>query len=313
MMHPLIIPPALREGSRIAIVSPSGSVDPEVVYGAADVLASWGFVPELLPSVFARHGSFAGTVAERLADLATALTSPRYDAVMCSRGGFGAVHLLEELNKLPLRDTPKWLIGYSDITALHCLLGAHGIASLHAPNCRHLAESGGKDEYSQRLREILTGQPARPIVTPTHELAVKGEAEGILRGGNFAVLSSLISTPFDTITGTGDTILFLEDISEPIYKVERMLYTLRLNGTLGRLRGIIFGQFTNYRPTDLAATMEQMIAPIVADLGIPVAYDFPVGHTPRNYPLITSAPIHLTITPTATELEYKSQVANLSS
>lgn len=298
----IILPPPLRPGSRIAIVSPSGAVDPDVVHGAASVLSSWRFSPEIMPHALCRYGSFAGRVEERLADVTEALTSPSYDAVMCSRGGFGAVHLLEALDRLPLRDNPKWLIGYSDITALHCLMSANGIASLHAPNCRHLAENRGIDDCSQRLRDILSGKKPWPVVAPTHEFAVTGKAAGVLRGGNFAVLSSLISTAFDNITGTDDTILFLEDISEPIYKVERMLYTLRLNGTLSHLRGLIFGQFTNYRPTDLYETMEQMIAPLVADLGIPVAFNFPTGHVALNYPLIISRPATLAVETATTQL-----------
>ena len=302
MNNPFITPPPLRQGSRIAIVSPSGVVDADVVRGAAEVIESWGFVPEIMPHALGRHGSFAGTTAERLADITEALTSPRYDAVMCSRGGFGAVHLLESLSRLPLRDNPKWLIGYSDITALHCLMSSRGIASLHAPNCRHLAIHRGLDDCSARLRDILTGNSPAPITVPTHPLAMAGKATGVLRGGNFAVLSWLISTPFDTITRYDDTILFLEDISEPIYKVERMLYTLRLNGTLSRLRGLIFGQFTNYRPTDLYETMEQMIAPLVADLDIPVAFNFPIGHVDLNYPLMVSARASLTVGEHTTEL-----------
>ncbi|MDE6484340.1 MAG: LD-carboxypeptidase [Duncaniella sp.] len=302
MNLPAIIPPPLRKGSRIAIVSPSGAVDADVADGAAEVFSSWGFVPEIMPHALCRHGSFAGTMEERLADITHALISPRYDAVMCSRGGFGAVHLLDPLSRLPLRDNPKWLIGYSDITALHCLMSSGGIASLHAPNCRHLAENRGRDDCSLRLLDILSGKEPRPVVAPTHSLAIAGKATGVLRGGNFAVLSSLISTPFDTITRSDDTILFLEDISEPIYKVERMLHTLRLNGTLSRLRGIIFGQFTNYRPTDLYETMEQMIAPLVADLGIPVAFNFPTGHVDLNYPLMVSAPATLTVGEHTTEL-----------
>ncbi|MDE5785544.1 MAG: LD-carboxypeptidase [Duncaniella sp.] len=302
MNIPLITPPPLRPGSHVAIVSPSGAVDADVVNGAAEVLSSWGFSAEIMPHALCRHGSFAGRVEERLADMTEALTSPRYDAVMCSRGGFGAVHLLDALSRLPLCDNPKWIIGYSDITALHCLMSSRGIASLHAPNCRHLAENRGADDCSQRLKDILSGREPRPVVAPTHEFAVEGKASGVLRGGNFAVLSSLISTPFDTITASDDTILFLEDISEPIYKVERMLYTLRLNGTLSRLRGIIFGQFTNYRPTDLYENMEQMIAPLVADLGIPVAFNFPTGHVALNYPLIVSAPATLTVGEHTTEL-----------
>ena len=302
MTRQLLIPPPLHQGSRIAIASPAGAVDTDVVHGAARVLTSWGFIPEIMPHALDRYGSFAATPQDRLSDMTEALTSPRYDAVLCSRGGFGAVHLLESLSKLPLREFPKWLIGYSDITALHCLMSSEGIASLHAPNCRHIAETGGTDPCSQRLRAILTGAPVSPVESATHPLAIAGSATGVLRGGNFAVLSSLISTPFDTITVTTDTILFLEDISEPIYKVERMLHTLCLNGTLRRLRGLIFGQFTNYRPTDLYPTVEQMIAPLVGDLGIPVAFDFPVGHVSCNYPLMVSAPVTLTVGEHTTEL-----------
>lgn len=295
-----ILPGPLTAGSRIAIVSPSGTVARDAVEGAAEVLSSWGYVPEILPNVFARYGSLAGTDAQRLADMNLALTSPRYDAVMCSRGGYGAVRLISELNRLPLRLSPRWIMGYSDITALHCLAGAHGIASIHSPNCRHLASTGGEDDCSRRLRAILAGEPLPPVVAPTHPLAVHGEVTGTLRGGNFAVLSGLISTPFDPIAGTDDTILLLEDISEPVYKVERMLCTLLLNGSLSRLRGLIFGQFTNYRSTMLFHEMEQMIAPLVRDLGIPVAMNFPVGHVERNYPMILSHPATLTVGPDST-------------
>lgn len=304
-----LIPPPLLRGSRIAIVSPSGIVDRDAVEGAADVLAAWGYVPEIMPNAFARYGSLAGTDGQRLADMTAALTSPRYDAVMCSRGGYGAVRLLRALNSLPLRLSPRWLMGYSDITALHCLAGAHGIASIHSPNCRHLALHGGKDDCSRRLRAILAGEPLPPIVTPTHPLAVHGMASGTLRGGNFAVLSGLISTPFDPLAGHDDTILVLEDISEPVYKVERMLHTLLLNGSLARLRGIIFGQFTNYRPTMLFSEMEQMISPIVRELGIPVAMNFPVGHVDRNFPLILSHQATLTVDGDETVLTQTDAVA----
>ncbi len=288
----ILTPPPLKHGDRIAIVSPAGIIKPQLVYTALPVLTDEGWVPYVGEHTFNRHGTYAGTDEERYSDLETALTDPDTRAIICSRGGYGAVHLLERLNKLPLRDDPKWIVGYSDISALHALMSAHGIKSIHAPMTKHIAERHGRDEDSQRLFAMLRGETPTVTVRP-FEKNRRGKAEGLLLGGNLAVISGLISTPFDVFKP--GSILFIEDVSEPIYKVERILYTLRLNGTLEKLGGLIVGRFTNYVADRDNATMEDMIETMVADYDYPVAYNVPIGHVEHNIPMLCSSTVELDV------------------
>ncbi|PWB02563.1 LD-carboxypeptidase [Duncaniella muris] len=291
--RPILTPRPLRHGDRVAIVSPAGIIKPQVVYNSLPVLADCGWVPYVGKNTFGRFGTFAGTDDERYADLEAALLDPDTRAIICSRGGYGAVHLLDRLDRLPLRDDPKWIVGYSDISALHALMTRHGIKSFHAPMTKHISENRGRDTDSRRLFEILSG--ATPdLRAGGHPLNRPGEAEGLLVGGNLAVIAGLLSTPFDVIRP--GRILFIEDIAEPIYKVERILYTLRLSGVLGQLAGLVVGRFTDYAPDRGSASMEEMISRIVADYSYPVAYGIPVGHVDHNVPLVCSSLVRLEVT-----------------
>lgn len=298
----MIVPRPLEAGDRIAIVSPSGIIAPERVYGAMQVIQDAGFEPVAMPHVFDRCGTMAGTDEARLADLAAALTDPAVRAVWCSRGGYGAVRLIESIDRLPLESDPKWLIGYSDITALHSVMARHGIVSLHAPMARHLAELGPDDPCTAETFAILRGNTPEDITYQSHPLSRPGRATGKLRGGNLAVISGLLSTPFDPVEP--GSILVIEDIAEPIYKVERMLYTLRLSGALESLAGLVTGQFTAYEPSRDFSEMEEMIARITCDLDIPVAMGFPVGHVANNRPLPLESQATLTVTPCSTTLSF---------
>lgn len=291
--RPILTPRPLRHGDRVAIVSPAGIIKPQVVYNSLPVLADCGWVPYVGKNTFGRFGTFAGTDDERYADLEAALLDPDTRAIICSRGGYGAVHLLDRLDRLPLRDDPKWIVGYSDISALHALMTRHGIKSVHAPMTKHISENCGRDTDSRRLFEILSG--ATPdLRAGGHPLNRPGEAEGLLVGGNLAVIAGLLSTPFDVIRP--GRILFIEDIAEPIYKVERILYTLRLSGVLGQLAGLVVGRFTDYAPDRGSASMEEMISRMVADYSYPVAYGIPVGHVDHNVPLVCSSLVRLEVT-----------------
>ena len=291
--RPILTPRPLRHGDRVAIVSPAGIIKPQVVYNSLPVLADCGWVPYVGKNTFGRFGTFAGTDDERYADLEAALLDPDTRAIICSRGGYGAVHLLDRLDRLPLRDDPKWIVGYSDISALHALMTRHGIKSVHAPMTKHISENRGRDTDSRRLFEILSG--ATPdLRAGGHPLNRPGEAEGLLVGGNLAVIAGLLSTPFDVIRP--GRILFIEDIAEPIYKVERILYTLRLSGVLGQLAGLVVGRFTDYAPDRGSASTEEMISRIVADYSYPVAYGIPVGHVDHNVPLVCSSLVRLEVT-----------------
>lgn len=290
---PLIVPEPLKKGDRIAILSPAGIIKPEFVYQAMQVLQDEGYEPFVMPHALGRWRIYSGTAAERLSDLRQAILDPSVKAILCSRGGYGAVHLLEELDRLPLRDNPKWIIGYSDISALHALMHRHGIVSVHAPMAKHLATLKGRDDDARALFGLLSGEPQLYSIPPS-PLNRPGTAVAPLVGGNLAVIADLVSTPFDTILP--DTILFIEDIAEPIYKTERILYQLRLSGALSRLKGLIVGAFTDYTPDVDGHTMEGMVSSMVADYSYPVAFGVPVGHVDHNIPLQVSLPTRLEVT-----------------
>ncbi len=294
------IPAPLRDGDRIAIVSPSGPVDSALVYAAADTLRGQGYRVDIFPSALGKCGQYAASDSARLADLSAALTDSTVRAILCSRGGYGAVHLLDSLSALPLERDPKWLIGFSDISALHALLASRGIASIHGNMCKHIA-LGPDDEDNATFLAMLRGY------RPAYEFAPDslnrcGQASGRLLGGNLAVIAELINTPYDVIQP--GTILFIEDVEEPIYKIERIMYQLRLSGVLPRLGGLIVGQFTGYRPNDSYETMERMIADMTAPYTYPVAFNVPIGHVDHNVPVIQSAEVTLTVTPEGTSLSF---------
>ncbi len=293
-----IYPAALKPGDRIAVVSPAGPIDSAIVDSAAAVLRDLGYEPVIYPHAFGRNGYFSGTHDERYADLEAAFTDTTIRAILCSRGGYGVVHNLERLAELPLRDDPKWVIGFSDISALHALMASNNIASIHASMAKQI-KLGPEDEDNAALFNILTGG------MPSYQFAPnpynrQGEATGKLLGGNLAVIADLINTPFDIIHP--GTILFIEDVSEPVYKIERILYQLKLSGILPQLKGLIIGQFTEYKPDAVHETMEAMIHELVKDYDYPVAFGVPVGHVDHNVPLVESSQATLSVTPEGTTL-----------
>lgn len=295
-------PVPLSPSDRVAILSPASAINPDYVAGAADALRARGYEPVIMAHTLGCSGSYSSPASDRLADLTAAMTDPSIRAIVCSRGGYGAVHLLESLSRLPLRDDPKWLVGFSDISALHALMASKGIMSVHASMTRHLAQNP-HSQAADALFDILEGRDvtlrweAAPEV-PNHP----GEATGTLIGGNMAVIEGLAGTPFDIYRP--DAILFIEDVGEPIYKIERMLYRLRLSGTLSRLRGLIAGRFTDYSPDRNYSSMEAMIADMTADLNIPIAFNAPIGHIgDDNQPILYNSTARLTVTSSAATLK----------
>lgn len=295
----MIIPRSLGPGAKIAIVSPSSIIKPQNVYNALPVLRDRGWEPVVSPHAFDRHGSFAGTADNRYSDLADALTDPEVDAILCSRGGYGAVHLLERLARLPLEETPKWLIGFSDISALHALLTSRGIASIHAPMAKALADHGGDNADNRALLDFLAGEGLEYSLDPS-PMNRPGDATGLLVGGNLSVISDLVGTPFDVIKPR--RILFIEDVNEPIYKIERMLYQLRLSGVLADLAGLIVGKFSGCAPDADFASVNNIVADLTRDYDYPVAYDIPVGHVTHNIPLVCGAACSLSVGESSVEI-----------
>lgn len=298
-MDKLIIPPYLHEGDKVVILSPSGKIDKSFLKGAVKRLTSWGLHPVLSHHAGSSNGVYAGTVSQRLEDLQEAMDDANTRAILCSRGGYGAVHLVDKLDFTRFKESPKWLIGFSDITALHNLWQKEGFASLHAPMARHLTVEPEDDFCTQALRDILTGAIVAPegsfsYTCDAHKLNRRGTAEGILRGGNFAVFNGLRGTPYD-IPADG-TVLFIEDVGERPHAIERMMYNLKLGGVLERLSGLIIGQFTEYEEKkQLGKELYGALADLVKEYDYPVCFNFPVGHVPMNLPLISGAPVRLEV------------------
>ncbi|MBD5326189.1 MAG: LD-carboxypeptidase [Bacteroides sp.] len=284
-------PPLLSRGDTIALLSPASAIDPALLDGAAAAIAAEGFVPLIMPGAKGSCGSFSAPAVERLADLQEAVDNPAVKAIICGRGGYGAVHLLDRLRLT----RPVWLAGFSDISALHALWHINDFRSIHSSMAKELTRSlCPGNEANLRLFEILRTGHMPPIQFDAHPLNRHGTARGTLRGGNLAVLDGLVGTPFDLLT-LPDTILVIEDIAEPIYKVERMLWRLKLAGVFDRLGGLVVGRFTDYRPSADWADMYDMIASVVADYSFPVAFSAPIGHIDANLPFVQGASVCLSV------------------
>lgn len=283
------IPAPLRPGDRIAIISPATIVKAGYIDGAARFLASEGYEPVVMPHAKGpSSGSFAACDSDRISDMLDALEAPDVRAILCARGGYGCNHLIPVIPPDLVSGDPKWLIGFSDVSALHALWQRAGVISLHAPMAKHLATLSADHYCTRAMMHILTGGLPVEYVIPAHPLNHPGEAEGRLVGGNLAVINGLAATPFDPLSlcGSDDLVLFVEDISEAIYAVERMLIRIRLSGNFHRIKGIVVGAFTEYRPDRNHPDMETMIARLMSDMpGLPIAFGFPAGHTDDNLPL----------------------------
>lgn len=293
MNNNITYPRPLKKGDKIAICSPAGKIKADIVTDAAEVLRRQGYRVEIMPNALGADGQFSGTSDQRFADLKAAFADPEVRLILCSRGGYGVVHIIDRLNQLPLADDPKWVAGFSDISALHALMASKGIASIHSLMCAGIRRGADDPDIASFLEIVRGERPAH--IFDGHPYDRPGVATGTLLGGNVAVLAELINTPYDILKP--DTILFIEDVAEPIYKIERILYQLKLSGVLANLRGLIVGQFTDYKPDDNHADMESMIRDMVAPYKYPVAFGAPIGHVDHNIPLIESAKVTLKVNP----------------
>ena len=299
----IYFPQPLKKGDKVAFISPASEVKEEYVKGAMLRFIERGYEPILMPHALGEaDGSFSSNKVDRLDDLVTSIEDPEIKAIFCNRGGYGCVQLLPNLSHSLISKNPKWLIGFSDVSALHALWYKSDIASIHGPMAKHLATEPADDPCTEALFNMLEGGGSFSYMMPsTSPYNREGAASGILRGGNWAVLNGLAATPYDILDTDNeekDVILFLEDISEPIYALERMLWRLSLSGALLNLKGIIFGQFTEYKPDKNFKTVEDMLVYWLKSLmvkDIPVVFNFPTGHVKENYPLTEGATVELAV------------------
>jgi muramoyltetrapeptide carboxypeptidase len=285
--------PTLAVGARVALVAPAGPLrGEEDLQHAMENVRSFGYEPVAGASVLSRFGYLAGSDEQRLADLNSAISDDIIDAIWCIRGGYGAMRLLERVNYAGLRQRAKALIGYSDITALHAAVATRcDIVSYHGPTARAELTPFSRDSLSRALRgDDPFGQRA------SAETLRGGLARGRLVGGNLALLCSLAGTEF--APSYDDAILVLEDVNEPVYRIDRMLTQLRLTGQLSRCKGIVFGQFTDIpgnSPEESVGTrqLNDVLGEVAASLKIPCIVGAPIGHIADQWTFPLGANVEL--------------------
>ena len=276
----MIYPSFLKANDKVVILSPSGKIETQWVEGLKAMLESYGLVVSVAEHVFCTKGRFAGTDNDRVQDLQKAIDDAQVKAIFCSRGGYGLARIIDKIDFSALKSAAKWIVGFSDVTALHNALSRVGVASIHGIMAKHITL---KAEGLDNLMTMLFGGEVA-YETPAHEFNKVGEAEGELIGGNLSVLYGLRGTPFDL--DYKGKILFIEDLGERLYHIDRMMQNLRLGGVFEQISGLVVGQFTDIDEDDsFSGGVYGVIRDAVKDYNIPVYFNFPAGHVDNNQPL----------------------------
>ncbi|MBB6498343.1 LD-carboxypeptidase [Pedobacter cryoconitis] len=285
------IPPYLKTGDTIGITCPAGNISLAEIQPAVQLLESWGFKTEIGSAIGKKDFTFGGTDEERTADLQRFLDNPAIKAVMCARGGYGLIRIIDQLDFKHFVKQPKWLIGFSDISVLHCHIHQNfGIATLHSKMCNSFPNDWATAEPIQvstilSIRDGLMGRDLK-YTAPTNLSNRAGKGTGILVGGNLSVIASLAGTKSDIITK--GKILFLEDTGEYLYNLDRMLWNLKRTGKFAHLEGLIIGGF-KIKPDDpgevFGKSLYEIVLEKVKEYNYPVCFDFPVGHQRDNFAL----------------------------
>ena len=299
----ITIPPYLSPGDKIGIVCPAGYMPYEQAVTAIDTITGWGF--QVIPgkTLGSQVNYFAGTDRERLNDLQNMMDDDDVKAIFCARGGYGTGRIIDRLSFKRFKKNPKWIIGFSDITVLqNHLFSNYKIASLHAPMAAAFNNGEFNNPYIQSVRDALIGRKAN-YVAQGNVFNQKGKASGTLVGGNLSLLAHLIGTASDI--KTKNKILFIEDVSEYIYNIDRMMYQLKRSGKLENLSGLIIGKFTEMKDTPIpfGQRADEVIRDLVKDYDYPVCFNFPVSHEKENYALKIGVEYRLSVSGTSAELK----------
>lgn len=296
------IPPYLKKGDTIGIVCPAGYMPFEKAETCIEVLKSWGYKVKVGKTLGSQHNYFSANDEERLSDLKQMLDDDSVNAILCGRGGYGTGRIIDQIDFKKFKKNSKWIIGYSDITVLHShIYKKFKIASIHSPMAAAFNDGEYANEYVQSLRKMLAGKKAN-YSCAIHAYNKTGVATGELIGGNLSLIAHLIGTPSDV--NTKGKILFLEDIGEYLYNIDRMFYQLLRSGKLHSLSGLIIGGFSEMKDTTVpyGQHVTDIINDIVKQFDFPVCFDFPVSHERENYALKIGVEHRLSITNKAVRL-----------
>ena len=299
----IIIPPYLKKGDTVGITSPAGYIKIEEIQSAVAKLTEWGYQVKIGDSIGRRAFTFGGTDDERRADLQQMMDDPTVKAILCARGGYGLVRIVDSLDFTKFKRQPKWIIGFSDITVLHSHVhNNYSVASIHSKMCNSFPDDWAKADPIQvetinSIADCLSGKKMSYTSLPT-AFNRAGQATGVLVGGNLKTIESLSASNSDI--NTDGKILFVEDTMEKLYSIDRMFWNLKRSGKLNKLAGLIVGGF-KLKPDDAGDEFGYPVGEIVSakikEFTYPVCFDFPVGHQKNNFALKCGVSHQLMVSP----------------
>jgi muramoyltetrapeptide carboxypeptidase len=302
------IPPYLKKADNIGITSPAGNITLDEIQPAILKLKEWGFNAVIGDTIGKKSFTFGGTDEERLAGFQKMLDDKNIKAILCARGGYGAVRIIDRIDFSSLKKYPKWIIGFSDITVMHSHINKnYGVASLHSKMCNSFPDDWNLAEPIQKetiesIRKCLAGERMN-YLAPVNVYNRPGKASGTLIGGNLKTIESLAGSSSDI--NTKNKILFVEDTGEYLYSIDRMFWNLKRSGKLSDLKGLIVGGFKVKKDDageDFGKTLEEIVLEKIKEYSYPVCFDFPVGHQKNNYALKCGVQHELNVTKEAASL-----------
>jgi muramoyltetrapeptide carboxypeptidase len=297
------LPPYLKKGDTIGIVCPAGFLSLEKAATCIDTLQAWGYQVKLGKTLGTQFHYFSGTDEERASDLQKMLDDKTVNAILCGRGGYGVSRIIDKLDFKTFKKNPKWVIGFSDITVLHAALNQQiKIASIHSSMAGAFNEGGSENEFVQSIRKLIKGQLANYSCKP-NSYNHYGKTTGELIGGNLSLIVHMIGTK--TAYQTKNKILFIEDVGEYIYHIDRMFLQLKRAGFLDGLAGLVIGGFSDMKDTtvEFGMTVYETLHEHLKDYKYPICFDFPVSHDTANYALKVGAKHELNVTKNKTVLK----------
>jgi len=283
----------LKKNDKIAIISTARKITYDEIKPALEILESWGLIPVLGAYLFSEENQYSGSDIKRAADLQAALDNDEIKAIICARGGYGTVRIIDKIDFTRFIQNPKWIIGYSDATVLHShIQNNFGLETIHGSMLLNFTKNS-VEALSSLHKALFEGSFSHD--TSTHPLNRNGKAEGILVGGNLSLLYALNNTASDLYTD--GKILFIEDLDEYLYHIDRMIINLKRSGKLSNLAGLVIGGMTdmNDNTVPFGKTAEEIIAEAVAEFNYPVCFGFPAGHIDDNRAIILGQKVKLEV------------------
>ena len=305
-MDRLIKPENLKIGDTISIIAPSGVLKDYDKYmdKSINLMKSWGLNVVLGSSIYDNYGHFSSADINREKDFQNAIDDNKIKAIWCARGGYGAMRIIDNINYENLLKYPKWVIGYSDITAIHNEIHNLGVESIHGVMCKSLEDISVEDDSIKKLKDIIFGAGELSYIIEGNKYNIPGIASGKLVGGNLTLLQSLLQSK--SSIDTTNKIIFIEEVGEYLYHIDRMLHSLKRADYFSKCSGLIIGDFTDIKKneTKFGKNLYEIINEIVEEYNFPVIYGFSAGHGHKNLPLIFGRNVEITVSKNKSEIRF---------